>query len=162
MLPFSSGDQLYELLPCFGGCLSLCLFTEGSVPGVYCHTPFLWGMFSVLPAPSAIHFVFQFCGAVHFWMLLSDLGDKLCDPLPAFLWGGAHHSPTLSLHCLSCVYFLLVWDLVYLLAPTPFSCAVSAFHWSPLLSVFDYSLLFVIQFCCGGDESALVYVPWGG
>jgi hypothetical protein len=30
-------------------------------------------------------FVFQFCGAFWFWMLLSGLGDEFCDPLPALL-----------------------------------------------------------------------------
>jgi hypothetical protein len=42
-------------------------------------------------------FVFQFCGAVHFWMLLSGSGDELCDPLPALLWGVAYGPPALSL-----------------------------------------------------------------
>jgi hypothetical protein len=34
-------------------------------------------------------FVFQFCRAVQFWMLLSCSGDHLCDPLLALLLGMA-------------------------------------------------------------------------
>jgi hypothetical protein len=45
---------------------------------------------------------------VLFWMLLPDSGEQPCDPLPALLQGVAYHLPTLSLHCLSCVYLLWV------------------------------------------------------
>jgi hypothetical protein len=53
-------------------------------------------------------FVFQFCGAVQFWMLLSGSGDQLCHPLTALLWAVAFHPPALSFCCLSCVYLLRV------------------------------------------------------
>jgi hypothetical protein len=51
--------------------------------------------------------------------------------------------------------------------PPPFSSVVSAFHLPPLLSVFDYSSLFVFQFCWGGRASVcpgsvLVYVLVSG
>jgi hypothetical protein len=42
-------------------------------------------------------FVFQFCGAVKFWMLLTGSGNELCDPLPALLQGVAYHAPALGL-----------------------------------------------------------------
>jgi hypothetical protein len=41
-------------------------------------------------------FVFQFCWAVKFWMLLTGSGDELCDTLSALLWGVAYCSPTLA------------------------------------------------------------------
>jgi hypothetical protein len=46
--------------------------------------------------------------------------------------------------------------LVLNLAPCPpsFFGAVSAFHLPPPLSMFDYSLLFIIQFCWVGDKSS--------
>jgi hypothetical protein len=51
-------------------------------------------------------FVFQFCGTLWFWMLLSGSGDQLCDLLPALLWGVAYCLPTVSLYCCFCVYLL--------------------------------------------------------
>jgi hypothetical protein len=42
-------------------------------------------------------FIFQFCGAVRFWIQHPSSGDELCDPLPALLWGVAYHLPTLGL-----------------------------------------------------------------
>jgi hypothetical protein len=99
-------------------------------------------------------FAFQFWGAVWFWMLLSGSGDQLFDPLPALVWRVYYRTPALNLHCLSCVYLMRVHCWVYLLAPPPFSGVGSVFHPSPLLSVFDYSSLFVFQFYCGEDQSA--------
>jgi hypothetical protein len=54
-------------------------------------------------------FVFQFCRAVQFWMLLTGSGDEFCDPLPSLLRGVAYCPPALSLHCLSCVCLLIAW-----------------------------------------------------
>jgi hypothetical protein len=81
---------IHNLL-CFGGGLLLCLFSESSVVGVYFFAPppFSGTGFSVPPPPplSVLHysslFVFQFCGTVQFWVLLSGSGYQLCDPLPA-------------------------------------------------------------------------------
>jgi hypothetical protein len=42
-------------------------------------------------------FVFQFCGTLQFWVLLTESGDELCDPLSALLWGMAYYQPTLGL-----------------------------------------------------------------
>jgi hypothetical protein len=58
------------------------LGTESLAP---CPTPFLWGKFSIPPAYSTIGvwlqftvclFVFHFCKAVRFWMLLSGSGEQ--------------------------------------------------------------------------------------
>jgi hypothetical protein len=60
--------------------------------------------------------------------------------------------------CQSSLPFLCLFTdrLVLRLAPctSPFSSAGSAFRPPPLLSMFDYSSLFVIQFCWWGDQSA--------
>jgi hypothetical protein len=58
--------------------------------------------YSISPLPlymcyEGLLFVFQLCGAVRFWMLLTGSGDELCDPLPALLWGVACRPPTLHL-----------------------------------------------------------------
>jgi hypothetical protein len=72
-------------MPCFGGGLLLCLFTASSAlsalplfsgTGSVCHLPPLLSMFDC-----SLLFVFQFCGAVQFWMLVSGSGDHLYDPL---------------------------------------------------------------------------------
>jgi hypothetical protein len=54
---------------------------------------------------------------------------------------------------------------VYLLASPPFPRADSAFHLPHPQSLFDYSSLFVVQFCWGGSVcpgAVLVYVTGGG
>jgi hypothetical protein len=38
-------------------------------------------------------FVFQFCGAVRFWILLTGLEDDFCDPLTALLQGVVYCLP---------------------------------------------------------------------
>jgi hypothetical protein len=101
-------------LPWFGGGLLLCLFTGISKVEVYffATSPFS-GAGCVPPTPPlsvfyySLLFVFQFCRAVWFWMLLSGSGDDLCDPIPTL--GVAYHLPALSLHCLSYVCLLIVW-----------------------------------------------------
>jgi hypothetical protein len=109
-------SSVIHYLPCFGGGLSLCLFTEGSVLGglFLCLTPFS-GADSVLHPPLMLSvldysslFGFQFYRTVQFWILLSGSGDHLCDPLPFLCWRVAYCPPALSLHCLSCVYLLIV------------------------------------------------------
>jgi hypothetical protein len=62
---------------------------------------------AVLHPPSLLS-VFQFCGAVWFWMLLSGSRDQLCGPLPSPLLGVAYCQPTLSIHCFSCVCLLML------------------------------------------------------
>jgi hypothetical protein len=129
-----------------------------------CPTPFVWGGSSVPPALSTvcvlIQFAFQFSGAVWFWMLLAGSGDHFCDLLPALLWRVAYYLPALSLYCLSCV------SSVLRLAPCPSPSLQCSFSVPPALStLFDYSSLFVIQFCWGASVcpgTALVYVPGGG
>jgi hypothetical protein len=50
-------------------------------------------------------FVFQFCGAAQFWMLLSGSGDQLCrDSLPALLWGVAYCPPLSLLEPFLCLF----------------------------------------------------------
>jgi hypothetical protein len=110
-------------------------------------------------------FVFQFCMAVQFWMLLSISGDESCDPLPSLLWGVAYCLHTLCLHCLSCVCLLTVWCWNQFFAPPPFSSALSVFQLPSPMSLLDYSSLFVVQFCWGESVfpgAVLVYVPGGG
>jgi hypothetical protein len=139
-------------LPCFGDGFSLCLFTESSLLGVYFFAPPSFsGAGSVFHPPHLLSmldysllFIFQFCRGVQFWMLFPGSGVQLCNLLPALLWGVAYQPPSLSLHCLSCVYLLI--------APCSSSFLQCSFSvpLPLLLSVSDYSLLFVIQFCWGG------------
>jgi hypothetical protein len=83
----------------------LCLFTGISVLGVYFFAPLPFsGAVSVFHQPPLVSvfydgslFVFQFCRAVRFWVLLTISGDDPCDPLPALLWGVAYHPPAVSL-----------------------------------------------------------------
>jgi hypothetical protein len=90
-------------LSCFGGGLLLCLFTGISKLGVYFFAPPPFSgagsVFHLLPSLSMLDynmlFVFQFCRAVWFWMLLFGSGDHLCDPLPALLRGMAYCLPAL-------------------------------------------------------------------
>jgi hypothetical protein len=115
-----------------------------SVPGSVFHPPSLLSMLDY-----SLLFVFQFCRAVWFWILLSGSRDQFCDPLPALLWWVAYQSPsTVSLHCLSCIYLLIFQHWVYLLALPSLSSAVSAFHLIPPLSMFDYSSL-LLSFVVG-------------
>jgi hypothetical protein len=58
----------------------------------------------------------------------------------------AHFQPSLPFLCL----FTDGWGLSLALFPTPFLWCSSAVHPPPPLSMFDYSLLFVIQFCWVG------------
>jgi hypothetical protein len=81
------------------------LFTGISMLGVYSFAlPSFSGAGSVFhqhPLLSVCYdsslFVFQFCGAVWLWVLLTGSGDELCDLLPALLWGVAYRQPTLHL-----------------------------------------------------------------
>jgi hypothetical protein len=80
-------------LPFFGGGFLLCLFTGISMLEVYFFAPPPFcGAGSVFHQPPPLSmcydgslFVFQFCGAVRFWMLLTGSGDDSCDPyIPCF------------------------------------------------------------------------------
>jgi hypothetical protein len=99
-------------LPLFGGGLST-VFVSGILH---------WGFIS-LPCPLSLGqvqyatrpllsrfyhsllFVFQFYGAVQFWMVFSGSGDELCDPLPSLLGGVVYCPPAFRLHCLSSELF---------------------------------------------------------
>jgi hypothetical protein len=115
MLSCGSGDQLYDLLPAMLSRWLIILFTESSALGGYFFAlPLFSGASSVFHPPPLLSvldysslFDFQFCRAVQFWMLFSCLGNQLCDPLPALLWGVAYSPPALILHCLSCAYLLI-------------------------------------------------------
>jgi hypothetical protein len=75
----------------------LCFFTEISMLGIYFFAlPPFFGAGSVSHQSPLVCmcydgslFVFQSCGAVWLWVLLTGSGDELCDPLPALLWGVA-------------------------------------------------------------------------
>jgi hypothetical protein len=106
-------------------------------------------------------FVFQFCGEVWLWGLLTGSEDELCDPLPALLWGVAYHLPALGLPAFSVFVF---WEITLRLAldPPPFSGALSALP-LPSAVVLDYGSLFCYSGFFGAGSvcpgSLLVY-PW--
>jgi hypothetical protein len=111
-------------------------------------------------------FVFQFWRAFWFWML-SGSGVQLCDPLTALLCCSGLLPHPCSQPLL--LFFYLFTEnsalRVYLLASPPFPRADSAFHLPRPQSLFDYSSLFVVQFCWGGSVcpgAVLVYVTGGG
>jgi hypothetical protein len=82
-------NSAFHYLPSFGRWLiTVFFYRDISTGGLFlCPTPFLWGRFSMPTTPSASVldcsplFVFQFCEAVQFWMLLSASVDQLCNPL---------------------------------------------------------------------------------
>jgi hypothetical protein len=129
--------------------------------GVYFFVPSPFsGAGCVPPSPSTdwvlfqFTVCFQFCGAVSFgFCSLAQEMISVIHYLPCFgEW-------LISAHSLSSLPFLCLFTdssaLKPALAPLPFSGAVSMFHLPSPLSVLDYSLLFVIQFCWGWRESSL-------
>jgi hypothetical protein len=71
-----------------------------------CPILFLWGRFNVSSSPSTIIcydsllFVFQFYRAFWLWVLLTGLGDDVCDLLSALLQEGAYHISPICLPAL--------------------------------------------------------------
>jgi hypothetical protein len=97
--------SVVHYLPCICDAFSLCLFTGISVLGVYFSDLSLFSVaVSVFHQPPLLSvcydgllFIFQFCGAVWLWVLLTSSRNELCDPLPALLWGVAYRLPALCL-----------------------------------------------------------------
>jgi hypothetical protein len=98
-------SSVVHYLPCFGSGFSLCLFTGVYALGAYFSAlPPFSGPGSVFHQPPLLSmcyddalFVFQFCRAIRFWMLLTGSEHELCDPLPALLWRVAYRLPALHL-----------------------------------------------------------------
>jgi hypothetical protein len=160
MLPPGSGDQFCDPLSA--------LLSRWLISSVYSLRAQCWE-FSSLPHPLSLRhvqcptlsvfnysslFVFQFCRAVPFWMVLSGSGDPLCDPLPALLWGVSYCLPALSLHCLSCVYLLRVWHWEFSSLPSLLSLGqvqCSILH-SAVCAKLQFAVCFSVFF--GGDQTA--------
>jgi hypothetical protein len=84
-------------LPCFGGGFSLFVYWDFCAGGLF----FCPSVFHQSPLLSVCYdvslFVFQFFGAVWFWVLLTVSGDEFCNPLPALIQGVAYCQPALGL-----------------------------------------------------------------
>jgi hypothetical protein len=153
-------SSVIHYLPCFGGALSLCLFIKSSVLGFYSFaSPPLSRQvqFSTSRTPLSVLdysllFVFQFCGKVQFWVLLSESGDHLCDLFPALLWSGL--SPAC---CQSLLPFLCLFtdSLVLSLAPCPSPFFWCSFSVPPTLSTLYVWLKFIVchSVLFGGTQS---------
>jgi hypothetical protein len=103
-------------------------------------------------------FVFQFCGAIWLWILLTSSGDELCGSLAALLQAVAYHLPTLGLSAFQPLFAESKnWkETLAPCSPLPFCCALSVFL-PPLLCVsfqFIVYCFFVFFFLARGDQSA--------
>jgi hypothetical protein len=108
-------------------------------------------------------FVFQFCGAVWLWVLLTGSGDDLCDLLPALLPGVAYCPPAVSLPAFPAIVY---WWFMQRLAPCPSPLLQCTFSLpTPSAVVLDYSSLFIVQGVFLGRRSVcpgVVLVHSGG
>jgi hypothetical protein len=141
-------SSVVHQLSCFGGGYLLYLFTRGLF---LCLTSFLWGKVSDPSAGSLLSgccdyllFVFQFCGAIWFWVLLTGSGDDFCGLLPALLQAVAYHLTAVGIPAFLAFCLLIVlWRLAPCQSPllwckfsipTPLLCA--SFQFIVYCSVF--------------------------
>jgi hypothetical protein len=89
--------------------------------------------------------VFQFCGAVWFWMLVSGSGDPL---LPCFREWLITHSLSAFADILVFIYWWFGAEFSSL--PHPFLWCRFSIPPAPSISMLDYSSIFVIHFCGRG------------
>jgi hypothetical protein len=109
--------------------------------------------------------VFQFCGAVWLWVLLTGSGDKFCGPLPALLQGVVYHWLAVSLPTFPALFTDSSAEISSLLLPL----SQLYFQQSHLFCcVLDYNSLFIVQFFLGGvilsAQGAVLFYPrdgWG-
>jgi hypothetical protein len=126
--------------------------------------------------------LFQQGRAIQFWILYSVLQDQLWDPTPALFWEldflpqphsqplclswpllnasgssgrlSCHPTPALSLCCFSHIHSLRVHSWEFSFLSHPFLWDRFSVPPPPLLSVLDYSLLFIVFSFVGGIQSA--------